>query len=495
MWQSSSMIKLISPHFAVWRPFGLIASMEENQLGAHTRFAVVVGMVLPLMAAATIVTQMRVGGGESEDWPTFMHDWQRTGHATSSVPDDLQLLWTFETGGSVDCSPAVANGKVYFTSEDDSIYAVNAADGSLVWSYRTPRMTRMVHTPSPTVIGGRVYVGSWEIVGGPGELIENAYLYALDAENGSLIWRFGTYRQGQMSGIEGAPAIVGNKIYFGSWNGFFYCLNVEDSSVIWSIDVWAHVWSAPAVVDGVVYFGTGAGDIEYLENGDNITYTGWVYALDAENGSLIWKYQIGDELGSSPVIADGKLFIESGWFWDNKIYCLDSENGSLIWSFETGGKMASSPAVVSGRVYFGSFDSYVYALDAKNGSLIWKFKTGTGVRSSPAVADGKVFIGSDVVYCLNANDGSLLWRYDTRQFTSSSPAIANGKIYIGDWGGKLYCFGRPPEPAFPYLPVALSIGVVVLVVTLLGLKLRAVRRVRRVKKVGLVEEVLITRDL
>ena len=45
--------------------------------------------------------------------------------------------WSYSTGGSVVSSPAVVNGVVYFGSEDDYVYALNAATGVKEWSYQT----------------------------------------------------------------------------------------------------------------------------------------------------------------------------------------------------------------------------------------------------------------------------------------------------------------------------------------------------------------------
>ena len=52
-------------------------------------------------------------------------------------------------------SPAVANGVVYFGWQDDSVYALNASTGALLWSYTTGG-----YVIRPIVANGVVYVGS-----------------------------------------------------------------------------------------------------------------------------------------------------------------------------------------------------------------------------------------------------------------------------------------------------------------------------------------------
>jgi outer membrane protein assembly factor BamB len=153
---------------------------------------------------------------------------------------------------------------------------------------------------------------------------------------------------------------------------------------------------------------------------------------------VLWTYQTGDGISSSPAIIHGKVYVGS---WDFSLYCFDMETGSVIWEYQTGGRITSSPAVINNRVYFGSRDSYIYCLDAVDGSLIWSYKTGYYIESSPVVVEGNVFIGSadGYLYCLNADDGTVHWKFFTNNIIWSSPAITQGKIYFGSLNGVFYC--------------------------------------------------------
>jgi outer membrane protein assembly factor BamB len=73
---------------------------------------------------------------------------------------------------------------------------------------------------------------------------------------------------------------------------------------------------------------------------------------------------------------------------------LDVRSGKVMWKFETGDQVASSPALYNNGVYFGSVDGHVYCVEAANGKLRWKFKTDGAVISSPTVIDDVVYIGS-----------------------------------------------------------------------------------------------------
>ncbi|MDH5595131.1 MAG: PQQ-like beta-propeller repeat protein, partial [Candidatus Bathyarchaeota archaeon] len=68
------------------------------------------------------------------------------------------LIWNYTTGDAVASSPAVVGGVVYVGSYDRKIYALNASTGALVWNYATGDMV----VSSPAVTNGIVYVGSYD---------------------------------------------------------------------------------------------------------------------------------------------------------------------------------------------------------------------------------------------------------------------------------------------------------------------------------------------
>jgi outer membrane protein assembly factor BamB len=87
----------------------------------------------------------------------FHHDLMHTGNSNSSAPVTNQTAWRFNTGGPVD-SPTVAGGLVYVGSYDDKVYALDASNGDLIWSYTTDDMV----VSSPAVANGIVYIGSYD---------------------------------------------------------------------------------------------------------------------------------------------------------------------------------------------------------------------------------------------------------------------------------------------------------------------------------------------
>jgi parallel beta-helix repeat protein len=169
----------------------------------------------------------------------------------------------------------------------------------------------------------------------------------------------------------------------------------------------------------------------------DISHTGYTASEGPSSNTLLWSYETGGAISSSPCVSNGLVYIGST---DGSLYCFNANNGEKIWSYPTGASISvSSPAVSGDRIYFGSRDNYVYCLDSDSGALIWKYKTGGIVYSSPTIHGGFVYIGSynGLLYCLDASNGELVWSFNAGTIVGSSPTIWEDKIYI--LGSYLYC--------------------------------------------------------
>ncbi|MBP7733191.1 MAG: PQQ-binding-like beta-propeller repeat protein [Caldisericia bacterium] len=77
------------------------------------------------------------------------------------------------------------------------------------------------------------------------------------------------------------------------------------------------------------------------------------------------------------------------------VYALDANSGSLKWRFETTGIIESSPSFCNGMVLIGSNDFHLYNLDIGTGKLAWKFRAEADkIVSSPTVAGHFILVGS-----------------------------------------------------------------------------------------------------
>lgn len=328
---------------------------------------------------------------------TFRGDAQHSGvYESGSLPTLRSVKWKFETKGQVISSPAVADGTVFVGSTDNRLYAVDRATGVQRWVFDSKARI----TSSPAVANGVVYFGSYD-----------GSFYAVDAKTGTAKWTFATGGERRFAAkrLHGAtPAAETMPDPFD-----FYL-------------------SSPVVVNGLVYFGSGDGN---------------VYALDAASGALKWKVQTGDVVHASPAVADGLVFVGS---WDSYFYALDAKTGAQRWRFKTGEDavihnqvgIQSSAAVVDGIVYFGCRDSKFYAVDAKSGQQVWAFDNkGSWVITSPAVRGGRVYFATSdtgLLHVLDAKSGAPVTKLDFSRWPMfSSPALVGDTLFIGSHAGKV----------------------------------------------------------
>lgn len=240
------------------------------------------------------------------------------------------------------------------------------------------------------------------------------------------------------------PATDGERVYFGSDCGIFWCLNARDGSPLWTFRVNAHghknLWSSPAVHCGRVYFGS---------------YDGNVYCLEAETGREVWRFTGADWVGSSPALAPelGLLFIGLEFAVEGKrgsIAALRMEDGEKVWEHMTRRYTHASPAYWPERqlAACGSNDNELFLFDAATGTMRWRFETRGGegekgsIRHAPAFdteraqvitgcADGRIYI-------VDVETGNEVWSVPTDNTIYTVPLVVGDKAYAGSTDKYLY---------------------------------------------------------
>jgi len=389
-------------------------------------------VISPIVISNNIKTSNEIvsesTGDDVDWWPMFHHDLNRSGYSTSTGPDTNNVLWAFQAEGRIhQSSPAVVDNKVYFGCDNINFYCLNSDTGEKIWQTLIPGG---IYASSPAVDNGKVYFGT---------LYQNRGIYCLNATNGEIIWR---YQTPPGNTIIASPAVYQGKVFIGAPNpepGCMYCLDVDTGEEIWVSQAIDFPVSA-VVYNDRVYFG--AKDFN-------------VYCLDANNGTVIWKYTTEghNEHYIYVIIYDGKLYAGG----EDGLYCLNIKNGSLIWKYPTDKLIFSTPCTANGNIYFGADDGILYCLNATYGEKIWDFDgmKNSYIRSSPAYADGKIYISPveyDKVFCLDATSGEKIWDFNTVSEVWSSPAIADGKVYIGLESGEFLCFGGESDNKPPITP-------------------------------------------
>ncbi|MEE8306817.1 MAG: PQQ-binding-like beta-propeller repeat protein, partial [Gammaproteobacteria bacterium] len=323
-----------------------------------------------------------------------------------------------------------------------------------------PRIT-FDHYYAPIVLGNKMIVGS----------SRNDSVTAYDTDTGAEIWRF--YADAP---IRMAPVGQVDKLFVASDDGYLYCLNTEDGTLLWKFrgaptdrkalgnkrlgSAWP-ARGAPSILDGTVYFA--AGIWPFMGS--------FVYALDAATGGVVW---INDGSGSIYMnqphggsVSFGAL-APQGYLAaiGNRLVVpngravaagLDRNTGELLYfHFQENNKNSTNHVAAFGD-YFNNSNSLFKLSDGSGGG--GSLTDGAVMTESGNYAEvfgRKVFRkAGERLYA--GSSGRIIAAEQTRQRWQKSitgtPACmlaGDNKLFVVTMEGRIYCYGgtnvsNPPE--------------------------------------------------
>jgi alcohol dehydrogenase (cytochrome c) len=329
--------------------------------------------VLPFVFGIFFTIHAMAQSGKSDgDWLTYNRTYNSDRYSplkqiTRANVKNLHLLHTFDLGkdvSSMQTGPVVINGVMYFTT-DTVTYAINAITGALKW-----KRVRPVEKPAGyganhgvAYLDGKLFRGA-----------SDAHVFALNAADGKILWDVPLDVAGPGVVIPMAPL---------AWNGMLFIGNA---------------------------------------GGDNAGVSGHIYAMDAKDGHVIWKYNTVPESGPArktwPAAANG-VPISGGAFWTS--ISLDTQNGVLYVpagnpapDFDTeireNGEELYTNCIVALDVKTGRMLGYIQLV--KNDNHDWDVDTAPALITTK---DGKQVIAS-------ANKNGLLSVIDRSAITNKPGA-------------------------------------------------------------------------
>jgi outer membrane protein assembly factor BamB len=305
--------------------------------------------------------------------------------------------WSADTGNTPYEPPAVADGALLVP--DFGLTAFDAGDGEKRWTETFESAVEWDRdgqydpewTYTPTVVDGVTYVA-----------IGLGHLFAVDIADGEVLWSFAAegadatlrahvrrqhggdaedalqpFRDGRFSG---PAAVVDGTVYASSWDAGVYAVDAATGEKRWRYDVRTAAPvgfepEAPSVADGTVYVPVGGAG---------------VHAVDAVTGDLRWRFRRGLGGGGSLAVADGSVYASSARVVRGDtvgtLYALDADTGGVRWRhpWDSGQPLS----VADGRVFVQNTFG-LSALDTGTGRELWRIAdVGAGV----AVTDGALFV-------------------------------------------------------------------------------------------------------
>jgi outer membrane protein assembly factor BamB len=342
-------------------------------------------------------------------------------------------------------SPAVADGKLYYTSNRCEVICADVATGKTHWTLdmvgKLGVFPHNITDCSPLLIGKELFVIT---ANGVDEDHINVpaprapSFIKVDAEKGTVLWQ------------NNEPTIrVTEVAKEGDQLDFFKRL-VNRGQLIQHGQ-----WSNPshAVVDGQPQAIFPGGD-------------GWLRAFDPATGKLLWKFDCNPKDAEYELAGKGTRsdFIASAAIYKNRVYIgvgQDPEHNpgvGHLWCIDMTKRGDVSPELVT--------DNTVWPPKTQknpNSALVWHYggriadpverkKEGRNyyfgrTMSTCAIHDGLCYAAElkGNLYCLDADTGKVYWTHDTESQTWSSPYYADGKVYLGNDGDQVFVFAHGKE--------------------------------------------------
>jgi len=211
-----------------------------------------------------------------------------------------KALKAIEIGGRLWAQPTTDGERVFLTSLDHSVIAVDIGTYEVLWREDVGGAVAGSAVPGPD---GMLYVGSLASQLARFDPATGDHSPVLDAKG----WIWST------------PSPDGDTLYFGDLAGNIYSFNTATSSLNWpSVQPDAAVTASPLIQSEHILVATESGS---------------VFALDRA-GKVVWTQEVGGKIYTSPVAA-GDLILVAPLGTEFYLAALD-QNGRQVWTFAPG---------------------------------------------------------------------------------------------------------------------------------------------------------------
>jgi len=234
----------------------------------------------------------------------------------------------------------------------------------------------------------------------------------------NILW---SYQTGNESNdFYSSGKIVDDVLFSTTSSGKLYAIDKNDGSILWS-EVIGDQPTVPTIYENKLFIGT--------TEGLKIIDIGWMIKGEKDIGKIV----------SCPVVVDDVLYVGND---EGKMYALDVESGLELWNHDLPGEIYISQSW-NDFLFVGSGKN-CYAINIETGNPDWIFETDGLITSRPYVINGVVYFGSwdTHIYALNANNGNLKWRFETGWGVETTPIVSGDLVYFGSNDNNFYALDQ-----------------------------------------------------
>lgn len=330
---------------------------------------------------------------------------------------------------------------------DSSIYALNAENGTLLWKYNAHGAgAEGCNDVAPLIIDVDNDMQLDVIV--PSSC--NPKTFCFDGLTGEVKWQCNT--KGSDSPPTAADFDNDGKleILHGEFGGYVICIDAESGEENWEIAVDENSWiqTAPTIVDL-----DGNGQLDFVVGTWNFYGMDSVYAYRGDTHEVMWTFPIHDYMYHGTAVSDldsdnkPELVIGS---YNDTLYCLNAEDGTLNWKYAGSGGYIGAPASIADIDNDGScevvfFSSYQVTALSAEGEFKWQYLIDDYEQAfrGAALSDINNDLYPDVifgtnggkVYALNGNSGSKIWEIDLAAHYGDDDFALDHAPLISDFDG------------------------------------------------------------
>ncbi len=409
--------------------------------------------VVALLTAASGCTSVRTGA--NPEVPLWMHraSWSLDVVYKRSIVERSRRDGEPYERGEPELDPA--GRRVFVGSSDRGLYAVRAEDGSVLWRFETLGYVQCapLYDPGEDV----VYFGS-----------NDGALYKVAAADGKLLWRFATNAE-----VAQRPVLSGGTLYAVNANDTVLALNPASGKLIWI----QH--RTPALAMEVAGY---AGPLVWRDTVFTGFSDGNVAAFDARTGGERWtpvdlSAEAEQTLGELPEYLDvdttpvpgvvGDLPVIYVGSYAGGVFALDADSGGQIWSNPAVAGVADlmmweepahpprdgeGPEVPARELLIaGSGTTGLWALDPATGREQWRKALPQGGVSAPVAFQGALLVTTTRlgVFLLSPTDGSIIDGVHTGEGVSARPAAYGQRAFVLTNQGELMSLHVTPPGKYP----------------------------------------------